>query len=60
MTDRDVNAWFIVGNTLNLAGNVASKFPKDFAEVVAKWHPDKIGDIIEALEERRKINGDNV
>ena len=57
MTDRDVNAWHIVGNALTLAGNVASKFPEDFAEAVARWNPDKIAEIIEALEEeRRKAN----
>lgn len=58
LTDRDVNAYMILGNTFVLAGNVASKFPEDFAETVARWNPEDLDKIIDALEkERRKVNG---
>ena len=58
MTDRDVSAYKILGHSLSFAAHVAAEFPEDFAETVARWEPDDLDAIIEALEEeRRKVNG---
>ena len=58
MNDRDVSAYKILGHSLSFAAHVAAEFPDDFAETVARWEPDDLDAIIEALEEeRRKING---
>lgn len=58
MNDRDVSAYKLLGHSLSFAAHVAAEFPDDFAETVARWEPDDLDAIIEALEEeRRKING---
>ena len=58
MNDRDVSAYKILGHSLSFAAHVAAEFPEDFAETVARWEPDDLDAIIEALEEeRRKVNG---
>ena len=58
MNDRDVSAYKILGHSLSFAAHVAAEFPDDFAETVARWEPNDLDAIIEALEEeRRKING---
>lgn len=63
MNDRDVSAYKILGHSLSFAAHVAAEFPEDFAETVARWEPDSMDEIIEALtnqKERRAFNGNNV
>lgn len=51
MNDRDVSAYKILGHSLSFAAHVAAEFPEDFAETVAKWEPDSMDAIINALVE---------
>lgn len=56
--DKEFFVYKAFGGLMALAASVAADCPADFAECVKAWNPDKIADIIEALEEeRRKING---
>lgn len=51
--DKDWKAYEVVGSAECLAAKVAATFPKEFAEVVARWNPGDIDKIIDALEKGR-------
>ena len=55
--DNEYRLHEILGGAEYFAASVAAKFPDLFAQTVATWNPDDLDAIIEALEERRKING---
>ena len=55
MNDRDVSASKILGHSLSFAAHVAAEFPEDFAETVARWEPDDLDAIIEALKKEGKV-----
>lgn len=54
MNSRDVSAYKILGHSFNFAVHVAAEFPEDFAETVARWEPDSMDAIINALIEEDK------
>lgn len=52
--DKEFFVYKAFGGLMALAASVAADCPADFAECVKAWNPDKIADIIEALEEERR------
>lgn len=55
--NNSLDVYHIFGVSLHLSAEVASKFPEEFADAVARWEPDMIADLIEALERRSESNG---
>lgn len=59
MNDKDVKAYKVLGHSLVFTAHVAAEFPDDFAETVARWQPDELQIIIDALrmKEKEQTNG---
>ena len=52
--DKEYKAFEVVGAAEAFTARVAVNFPEGFAQTVARWYPDGLDEIIEALEEERR------
>lgn len=58
LRDKEYITYEALGHSFYHAAAIAVLFPEDFAETVARWNPEDLDKIIDALEkERRRLNG---
>lgn len=57
---NEVKVHEVLGGAEHLAVMVAARFPEEFAKLFAEWEPRELDKLIEALEERRAKNGNDV
>ena len=57
---NEAKVYEVFGGAEHLAVMVAARFPEKFAKLFAEWEPRELDKLIEALEERRVNNGNDV